>query len=113
MIRYFLHVKLHSIGAGVEVGPKFTKFRNINAQQGRIHITRAQQLRYPNRKRKPKKGHGKSKVNEGHGKAKRQNLMKMVAPSVQEYEDNYFLPVIFRNLTSHDAHFVLKHFKKL
>jgi len=30
----------------------------------------------------------------------------------QEYEDNYFLPIVIHNLKSHDANFVIKHFKK-
>jgi len=30
----------------------------------------------------------------------------------QEYEDNYFLAIVFHNLKAYDAHFVIKHFKK-
>ena len=30
----------------------------------------------------------------------------------EEYEDHYFLPVVFHSGKSYDAHFVIKHFKK-
>ena len=29
-----------------------------------------------------------------------------------DYTKNFFLPVVFHNLKSYDAHFVIKHFKK-
>ena len=28
----------------------------------------------------------------------------------EEFEENYFIPVVFHNLKSYDAHFVIKHF---
>ena len=30
----------------------------------------------------------------------------------EDYEDSYFIPIIFHNLKSYDAHFVIKHFQK-
>jgi len=50
----------------------------------------------PNRKRK---------VTEGQRPNKKPKFDK-------EYTKNFFLPVIFHNLKSYDAHFVIKHFKK-
>jgi len=53
-------------------------------------------LKMPNRKRK---------VTQGQGPNKKPKTDK-------EYTKNFFLPVIFHNLKSYDAHFVIKHFKK-
>ena len=67
-------------------------------------------LRYPNRKRKVKKGHGKGKK----AKLDEDDRTKYTDEEwlEQEYEDNYFLAIVFHNLKAYDAHFVIKHFKK-
>jgi len=53
-------------------------------------------LKMPNRKRK---------VTEGQRPNKKPKFDK-------DYTKNFFLPVVFHNLKSYDAHFVIKHFKK-
>ena len=50
----------------------------------------------PNRKRK---------VTQGQKPNKKPKIDK-------DYTKNFFLPVVFHNLKSYDAHFVIKHFKK-
>jgi len=47
----------------------------------------------------------KRKVTQGQGPNKKPKFDK-------EYTKNFFLPVVFHNLKSYDAHFVFKHFKK-
>ena len=65
-------------------------------------------LRYPNRKRKANTDHGKMKkiriAETGECKYVCADNDEKLAE--HEYEDNYF-----HNLKSHDAHFVIKHFK--
>ena len=53
-------------------------------------------LEMPNRKRK---------VTQGQKPNKKPKIDK-------DYTKNFFLPVVFHNLKSYDAHFVIKHFKK-
>ena len=71
-------------------------------------------LRYPNRKRKTNTDQGKIKkirIAET-GEYKYVSADNDEKWAEHEYEDNYFLPIVFHNLKSYDAHFVIKHFKK-
>jgi len=60
-------------------------------------------LKMPDRKRKVTQGQVQNK------KAKIDEDMEWVE---DKYAKNFFLPVVFHNLKSYDAHFVIKHFKK-
>ena len=88
-------------------------------------------LKYPNRKHKVTEGHRNSKndmrkrkATKGHMKTKKGKLQQSAVDDEddmcdeedvkenEQYETNYFLPVVFHNLKCYDAHFVIKHFKK-
>ena len=92
-------------------------------------------LRYPGKHRKSKRSKSKNSKKRKHNytnfhanKRRKQintnfdsNFVAMqhqqnqeddVEWAEEEYEDHYFLPVVFHNLKSYDAHFVIKHFKK-
>ena len=60
-------------------------------------------LKMPNRKRKVTQGQVQNK------QAKFDGDMEWAE---DKYTKNFFLPVVFHNLKSYDAHFVIKHFKK-
>jgi len=60
-------------------------------------------LKMPNRKRK---------VTQGQVQNKKANIEGNMEWAEDKYATNFFLPVVFHNLKSYDAHFVIKHFKK-
>ena len=39
-------------------------------------------------------------------------IRKYCSDGKENYEENFFLPILFNNLKNYDAHFVLKHFEK-
>jgi len=55
----------------------------------------------PNRKRK---------VTQGHVQNKKAKIDEDMEWAEDKYTKNFFLPVVFHNLKSYDAHFVIKHF---
>ena len=42
----------------------------------------------------------------------RRHLQSTAEWAADQYEENFFLPIIFHNLKYYDAHFVVKHFQK-
>ena len=57
----------------------------------------------PNRKRK---------VTQCHAQNKKPKFDGHMEWAEDKYTKNFFLPVVFHNIKSYDAHFVIKHFKK-
>jgi len=60
-------------------------------------------LKMPNRKRK---------VTQGQVQNKKAKIDEDMEWAENKYGKNFFIPVVFHNLKSYDAHLVIKHFKK-